>query len=487
MSRVMGENVLKTALDTIKKYNMLARGDKVIVGYSGGADSSALLFALTRLREELGLGITAVHINHGLRGAEADGDEAFCALTCARYGIDFISYKADVRAEARARRLSDEEAGRVLRYERFEDALTARGADKIAVAHNKDDNAETVVMRMLRGAGAKGLSGIPPVRGRIIRPLIDVSRAEIEGFCRQNGIEYRVDATNFQPVYNRNRIRLQLMPMLSAFNPLVADALTHMAALVSDDNALLEGLADEWLEKNAVFSDNSARLELSALAAAPLPIARRAVRAAFARVGGGVFDLSGLHVGQVLSLCKKNSGKTLYLPRNIKCIRQYNSILINNEGDAAHSYCYKLAIDRWVYLDRYGIYAYLTFDDRPEPRPYSEKKLKCCCTKAFCYDKIKNNIELELRTRKNGDRIFFKSVGGSKKIGHFFSDIKMPYDSRLTTPLLADGSDVLCIFAGGLRGKAVLSDNFKPENAENAGKKRVYLQFWEEANGGIDN
>ena len=469
-------------LDTISKYNMLAPGDGVIVGFSGGADSSALLFALLRLRERLALKITAAHINHGFRGAESDGDEAFCAETCARYGVDFISYKIDVRAEARRRRVSDEEAGRAARYECFERALKERNADKIAVAHNKDDNAETVVMRLLRGAGARGLSGIPPVRGRVIRPLINVSRAEIEDFCRENGIKYRNDSTNSQPVYNRNRVRLQVMPLLAGFNPSAADALTQAAALVSDDDAYLEALTREWLKAHAVFSGGRAELELRALAAAPPPIARRAVRAAFEFAAAGSRDLSYRHVEDALSICRKSSGKTLHLPRNIRCYRQYDSIIIKKDAALSDSYCYILPFDECVYLDKLEKYAILRREDIRILPPGPGKKLKYVCTKTFCYDRIKGNVEF--RTRKNGDRIYFRSIGGNKLISRYLSDIKMPREARGATPLLANGREVMCVFHGtsdeGFNAKTALSDAFKPDDPENAGKANAYLQFWEE-------
>ena len=177
--------MLKKAEETIKKYNMIQNGDKIVAALSGGADSVALLCFLCELRKKLDISVYAVHVNHGIRGKEADGDCEFCQKLCQRLGVEIFVKNAYIPKIAAQTGMGSEEAGRKVRYEAFNEVMKKTGAKKTAVAHNLNDNAETVIMRICRGSGAKGLSGIPPVRGNIIRPLINCSRADIEKYLKE--------------------------------------------------------------------------------------------------------------------------------------------------------------------------------------------------------------------------------------------------------------------------------------------------------------
>ena len=204
----------KKALATISKYHMLKKGDSVVLGISGGADSVALLHLLCKQREELNLTLFVVHINHGIRGVEADRDEGFVRKLCARWRVNFKAETFDVPKMAKEMGITEEECGRHVRYEAFENCLKANNASKIAVAHNLNDQAETLVMRLCRGTGLTGLSGIAPVRGHIIRPLIECSREEIEAYLEELHQPYCTDSTNLKEDYTRNKIRLNLLPYM---------------------------------------------------------------------------------------------------------------------------------------------------------------------------------------------------------------------------------------------------------------------------------
>lgn len=223
--------------EAIKKYDMLKAGDAVTVGLSGGADSCALVHVLFTLREELGISVSTCHINHNLRGAESDGDEAFVRKLCEELGIPLEVYNIDVKGSL-GKHESVEEAARRLRYECF-DKAREKYSSKLATAHTANDNAETVLMNLIRGTGTKGLAGIPPVRGYFIRPLIFCSREQTEEYCRQNGIDYVTDSTNLIDDCTRNRIRHKVLPMLKKFNPSVIEAITRMTAAVADDEAFI--------------------------------------------------------------------------------------------------------------------------------------------------------------------------------------------------------------------------------------------------------
>ena len=229
---------------TIEKHHMLEKGDRVVVGLSGGADSSALLEALYLLKEQYSLSLFAAHINHGIRGEEADNDEAFAESLAKQRDIPFLCLKADAPAYAKEHRIGLEEAGRRIRYDYFESC--AKGG-KIATAHTLSDNAETVLLHLSRGAGTKGLCGIPPIRGNIIRPLIECSRDEVEAFCKKRGLDFVTDSTNLCDNYSRNFIRNNIMPLFKKLNPGFERAVSRSAAIAAGEQGFIERAAQKAL------------------------------------------------------------------------------------------------------------------------------------------------------------------------------------------------------------------------------------------------
>lgn len=269
---------------------LLPKEGLVLCAVSGGADSMYLLVRLW----ELGFPVAAGHFNHGLRGQEADRDEAFVRDFCAARDIPFIAEKGDVRAFAARERLGLEEAGRLLRYDFLERAADTLGAAVIATAHTADDNAETLLLHLARGAGLRGLGGIPPRRGRVVRPMLAVTRREIEAYLREKGIPHVEDATNRQDDYARNRVRHGAVPALETVDGAFVSAAGQTAWLLRQDEAFLEGLARDFLAANA--DENS--VDARALSAQPWPVASRAVRLLAGR------ELSLVHVQAVLKAAR---------------------------------------------------------------------------------------------------------------------------------------------------------------------------------------
>ena len=228
--------MLEIVKHTIEAHQMLTPGEAVLVALSGGADSTALLRALLLL----GYPVRAFHLNHCLRGAEAERDEAFCRSLCARLQVPLTVSRADIRAESVQRGESIETAARHIRYERL---FAAAGEGRIATAHTADDSVETVLFHLARGTGPEGLTGIPPVRGQLVRPLIETTRADVEDFLRQLGQDYVTDSTNADDRYTRNRIRHAVIPVLREINPALPDAVTRLSGLLRQDNAYLDGEA----------------------------------------------------------------------------------------------------------------------------------------------------------------------------------------------------------------------------------------------------
>ena len=231
-------------LSTIKKYDMIKKGESIAVGFSGGADSVCLLHFLSTIKDEYDILIKAVHVNHNIRGGEAKRDENFCKDFCKRHGIEFISFGIDVPSLSKERGQSEEECGRAVRYECFKRA----GTSKIAVAHTLSDSAETVIFNLARGTGLKGVSGISPVRDNIIRPLIECTREDIEHYCKEHSLQFVTDSTNLSDDYTRNKIRHGVIPVLKDINPSFEKSILRFTSNAAAEDRFLENCAEKLLE-----------------------------------------------------------------------------------------------------------------------------------------------------------------------------------------------------------------------------------------------
>ena len=246
----------------IKDNNMICRGDTVVCGLSGGADSVALLISMSELSEKLGISVEALHVNHCLRGTESDGDEQFCRELCARLNVPFKAISCDVRSYAEQYSLSTEEAARKLRYDIFREHSKGK---KLATAHNANDNRETVILNLARGTGIKGLAGIPMIRGNIIRPLLTVTRKEIEDFLAKRSQPYVTDSTNLSDDYTRNKIRHRILPLLSEINSSAVETSINSINTVREENAFEQmpnQKCSEWTWQ--VSADNQKALYIKA-------------------------------------------------------------------------------------------------------------------------------------------------------------------------------------------------------------------------------
>ena len=265
--------LLRSAADTIRRYDMLRQGERVLVALSGGADSVSLLLVL----QALGYEVRAFHLNHCLRGAESDRDEAFCRALCAERGVPLHVGRCDIAALSQGKAV--EETARRERYRLLERAAER---DKVATAHTADDNLETVLFHLVRGSGAKGVSGIPPVRGAVIRPLLFAERREIEAFLRENGQDYVTDSSNLSDDYTRNRLRHSVLPVLREINPAAAQSALRLGEQLRQDEACLGGQAERCLQ-TALRADG-AYLTAPFLACHPA-VQGRALREAVRRAG----------------------------------------------------------------------------------------------------------------------------------------------------------------------------------------------------------
>ena len=295
-------DLIESARTAIFGKDILDETKTVVCALSGGADSTALLIALKELSDETGFKLGACHLNHGLRGADSDADERFCAELCEKMGVELYRKKVCIK-EHIEKHESLEEAARKVRYGFFEESREHFGENSyIATAHNANDNAETVLFNMIRGTGLKGLCGIPPVRDKIIRPLIYVSRSEIEEFLEERGQTYVTDKTNFSEDITRNRIRLKILPEMMKINPSVLGTISRMTKNLRSDSDLLEEMSEDAL-KNAKRNNG---FETSEIDKQSYPIKSRAIRKIL--INGGV-EPSELRIKTAISLLSKRSAR----------------------------------------------------------------------------------------------------------------------------------------------------------------------------------
>ena len=302
-------------LAAAERYRMFSPGDNITVGLSGGADSSALVYALADMQSELGIKVYACHVNHNLRGDESDDDEAFVRRLCERINVPLDVFSIDVSGSAKKHE-STEETARKLRYECFSEVCVRNGS-KLATAHTANDNAETVLMNMIRGTGTKGLAGIPPVRGIFIRPLIYCTREETEEYCRKNGIDFVTDSSNLSDDYTRNRIRHNLLPLFREFNPSFISAVSRMTDAVADDCAFLEQYAEGCAEKCVHQSGKG--FDSRKLAELPAPVRFRIVAEELKSNG---IEPSALRVSQCFEIIDKGMGKVNLMKNKFALVRK---------------------------------------------------------------------------------------------------------------------------------------------------------------------
>lgn len=441
----------KKVQNAIEKFHMFPKNAKIIVGFSGGADSVALLHVLCSLKEEYGWDITAVHVHHGLRGADADEDQSFAEEFCEKLDIPCIVRKYDVKAEAKRRKLGEEETGRILRYAAFQEIAGEEG--RIAVAHHQKDQAETILMRLCRGTGLTGLVGMSPVRGNICRPLLCCSREEVEAYCKENSLTWREDVTNQEEKYTRNKLRLQVLPVLEEINP---KAVEHMA-----ETAELLALEEDFLESQAVACYESVKLEGAevALDRNKLLELHPAMRKRVLRKAMAEFlqaDISQVQIEALEDLLQKETGKSRDFLEGIHAENRYDALVLSGKKEKTEGYCYALSLGETVRIPEAGVSVSAWLSEIYSSTPED--------TKCFAFDKISG--ELFCRSRKTGDFIPLKT--GRKKIKDLFIDEKVPRNERETLPLIAVGEEVL--WAVGLR----LSEAYRPD--ENT-KKYLYIKI----------
>ena len=441
MSR--GEIILETAdftgsiIKTINKHSMLKGGETVLVGLSGGPDSVCLLTVLHRIKDDFHLTIRAVYVDHNLRPGETPAEIAFCRDICGKMNVDFRVKSVDVKGYVKTYKLNKQEAARELRYKAFYEAAQETSADKIALAHNADDQAETIFMRLVRGTGPSGLTGIPAKRGALIRPLIEIERGEIEDFLESEHIRSIIDSSNLQTDYFRNRFRLMIMPELKKMNPGLIQSVNRTVSILQEEERYLGIIVTKTLMK-MISRKTERRIELflSPMEAMDIVILRRVLRRAVNETEG-LKGIGFIHIEDIIRLIKDGkSGDRLYLPKGIRAIKDYSLLVITSEEPRQIS-SYELQVPGEVAIVGAGVVIKASYEE--EAGDFGDGKT------TVVLDAADMHVPLKIKPRKPGDWFYPYGFGKRKKLQDFFVDEKVARDERDSIPLVLSGDDIVWV------------------------------------------
>jgi len=475
--------------DTIRNKELLQKGDHVVLGISGGPDSSCLLALLCELREEWDLQLHAVHVHHGLRGEDADEDSRYTEELCRRFFVPCRTFYYDVKKMAGEKGLTTEEMGRELRYAAFESlrqeilnasgGQTAPGCVKIAVAHNRNDQAETVLMRLLRGTGVDGLAGIGYLReGNIVRPLLDADRSEIEAYCESKALNPRTDLTNLEPDYTRNKIRLELIPYLQReYNENIVSGLCRLANNAAEDKAFLWEQTELAFQKIARIQEGgdgfSGRrqcvLECRGFSELRPAVSKRLIRKGLREMG--LFqDVTASQLEAADAMIRTGrTGDRLTFPHGYRLEISYGEGLLRGPEKSAEKEAEKFSflvnvpgITQVSALNASLRVQILTAEEATSLDAGDSNRTFASADPALW------NQPLFLRSRQPGDFIVPLGMKGSKKIQDYFVDRKIPRENRDTVPLLCRGMEVVWIPGG------VLNEKYR---AEKDAETLVFLEY----------
>lgn len=443
----------------IREHGMISEGDVVAAGVSGGADSVCLLFVLFDLREKLGFSLKVCHVNHGLRGAEADADEMYVRRLCRELDIPCRVFYKNVELIAKKWKQSHEEAGRTARQEAFETMCTEEGCTKIATAHHREDNAETVLLNMARGTGLKGLCGIRPNYGKIIRPLLVLTRGRIEEYLNKRGICWCEDMTNAEDDYTRNRIRHHILPLLET--QVNKGAARHIDELTRQAQEVWELLDHEtkraWqtcVTESVQESAGGVKLILheTALTTEMPAVRKELVKRCLSYVMKSTKNIGTVHILSVLGLFERQSGRCVDLPGGIRAQRVYEGVMLGGKEKETTQEEIVLQVPGITEIpdtDTVITCRFLMGGTVSQARELPQKGY----TKWIDYDIMK--CRLSVRTRRSGDTLAVAGAGGRQKLKEYFINEKIPRDERDKMLLIADGDRIVWI-----PGKR-LSEDFK--------------------------
>lgn len=449
-NRMEPTQLVKRKFEKMTEEHRMLGCSSVVVALSGGVDSVVLLHLMKEACRKRQISLSCLHVHHGIRGDEADRDADFCQKLCEDWGIDLETVYFDVPAIANRQKRGLEEVARDCRYGALSDYCMKRGVERIATAHNADDNLETLLFHLIRGAGTTGGGGIAPVRGGIIRPILSCTKEEILGYAAENGIAYVEDSTNADPAYSRNYLRHRVIPMLRELNPNLTEAALRFCRHLREDDALLGRIAAEA----------SGDLSCESLAAADPAICRRIVRSAYTDFSGGV--LSADQTDSILELIqRKVEGSRICLPGgNLAVIRRHRLCFEKEAADQAKTYRYNLrpGVNPIPEIGA-EICLYAEIGENEEKEIKEKQNIyKLFIHRSLDFDKIAYS-DLVVRNKSDGDRIRYGGI--TRRVKKLLWERKIPTEKRGLYPVVSDADGIVWIPGFPVCDRAAASEGGK--------------------------
>jgi tRNA(Ile)-lysidine synthase len=417
---------------------LIVPGDNILLGLSGGPDSVFLFHNLRLLQDILNFNLYASHINHMYRGEDAKHDEDFVRTLCSKYNVRLFVKRKNASEYAEELKCTEEEAGRILRYDFFREKLNEISGGKIAVAHNLNDQAETILQRIIRGTGIDGLAAMSYINKDIIRPMLNVKKSEVMKYLSENNYEFCIDSTNLEDIYGRNKIRLNLIPYLEKnFNPNIQNTLFRMSEAMENDSKIIERYTDAkyrevLLEKN----ENEIHLDITKLKALENFETSRIIRKAIEEFKGDSVNIEMKHIEYANEFISSGkTGKKINLTDGIVIEISYNDYIVRKKVDKTPDFKYNVNIGEPLYIKETGhavrtcIIDLTGYDTKDKGSIY------------FDFDSLKGN--LTVRNRRDGDSMIPSGMTGNRKIKDIFIDMKIPANERSRKLIIADDNNIL--------------------------------------------
>ena len=464
--------MLRTVLQYCKREKLIEKDDYVLAGVSGGADSVCMLHLLVQLQKELGFTLAAVHVEHGIRGEESEQDAVFVERLCQELKVPLEVYRVKALTYAKEQKVGLEEAARILRYDCYKNAALAVTGKKVkvALAHHADDNAETVLFQMIRGSGIDGMSGMQPEREMlpgvtVIRPLLTVTRTQIEQYTEAEKLSYCVDSTNTDITYSRNRIRCQILPMLGEVN---SQAVLHINQSAEYLRRVGEYIKDQVEEATRyVLKAQESGILILAEEYAKLPevLKRELLHFAIEQAAGSRKDIGLSHVELLAGLFELQTGRRISLPYCLKAKRIYEGVILEKKAEGTKTedvffrdlpesdFEERLQQGTAVIEVPGGEMRFSLFEYNGKNAEISKNTY----TKDFDYDKIKGGFQV--RTRQSGDYLIVDDDGHKKRLKEYFINEKVPSDKRDDILLLTNGKKVIWVVGGRISADAKINQN----------------------------
>ncbi|MEA3442225.1 MAG: tRNA lysidine(34) synthetase TilS [Chloroflexota bacterium] len=481
-------NLESRLIDFIQQHNLISPGETVVVGVSGGADSICLLCLLDKWRNKLDIKLHIAHLNHGLRGIESEADATYVADLASSFSIPITIDKQDVVAYKAQKKCSLEEAARELRYAFFAKVAEKTGARRVAIGHTKDDQVETILMHILRGAGTSGLRGLelcsPMVYGKgvlsrgkqnnllVIRPLLDITRVETLNYCHEYRLNPRTDSSNLSLSFFRNRLRLELLPMLRKYNPNVDGALLRLAEIAAEDNSFVEQQALQIWDKVAEQENGVIYLDKGEISTLSVALQRQLIKLSIARMLGDIRDIEANHIEAARALLSKETGKRIYLPHGLVCQGEYDELVLSLSPFLPCPFPplggkSPLAVPGETILPGWKVLASISSSmGRISPVTVSgsfrrsEETVKQSSDRFPAeFDLHQTGNDLFVRRRQQGDGFQPLGMSMTKKLRDFMVDAKIPCIWRDNVPIVCSPGQILWVVGWRIDDRVKVTEN----------------------------